>query len=203
MVKLQLQSNQKRKLSRRTLMISFLASVAGTVSVSAVASSVVSFSKLKAEYPRNERAQFYQSLGGEWPTLVDNPNYRNTCSVRMSMALNGAGAPIPSSEREAVAGDGRNIILRVRTMYEYLSKVLGNQSWGLSKNPGQSVELPVRTGIVLYHADFADATGHVDLWTGTEFVGQLDTWQGIELPSNPDMSDINDAAFEIGMWFLD
>lgn len=160
------------------------------------------FDALWSAYPHGDRESFYNSLGGEWPTLIDNPNYRNTCAVRTSAALNGAGNLIPDSAREAVTGDGRNIILRVRSMHAYLTDLLGDQSWGMSKNPGDAVTLPARTGVILYHANFSDASGHVDLWNGTQFAGQIDVWEGVELPDNANMDDLDTAAFEIGMWFL-
>ncbi|MTH95052.1 T6SS effector amidase Tae4 family protein [Roseibium sp. RKSG952] len=176
--------------------------VAPGLSWAASSATRPSFNALWSAYPRSDRESFYNSLGGEWPSLVDNPSYRNTCAVRTSAALNGAGHLIPDSAREAVTGDGRNIILRVRSMHSYLKGLLGDQSWGMSKKPGDAVTLPTRTGIILYHANFSDASGHVDLWNGTQFAGQVDVWQGIELSGNSDMHDLDTAAFEIGIWFL-
>lgn len=161
------------------------------------------FPQLKASYPQADRDNFFLELGGDWPLLINDDNYANTCAIRMSVALHGAGVRIPDGKRDGITGDGRNLIFSIGKMDRYLNELLGAPSWGLSKEPDDPVQLPARAGIILYHADFSNATGHVDLWTGSDFVGQLDVWQGIDLPHDADMTDINSAAFQVGMWFLD
>jgi len=44
----------------------------------------------------------------------------------------------------------------------------------MSKNPGSEIskdDLPKVSGLIVYHADWSNATGHFDLWTGSDFVG--------------------------------
>lgn len=44
----------------------------------------------------------------------------------------------------------------------------------MSKDPGDPVPpsaLPKKSGVLVYHAQWSDATGHFDLWTGSGFVG--------------------------------
>ncbi len=131
----------------------------------------IAFSTLKSNYPTAKQPAFYQSLGGEWPTLVDKDNYKNTCAVRMSIALRKSGLPIPQEFKEAITGDGHALAIKVKTMRDVVKGFFGDGYWGVSKQPGQAVDVPNVTGIIVYHANWGHATGHFDLWTGSAFVG--------------------------------
>ena len=126
---------------------------------------------LASHYPIVAKKELYTRLGGQWPTLIDHPNYQNTCAIRLSIAFHAAGYEINNKYKEAVAGDGRNIIIKVKTMWDYVNETVGPFYWGMSKNPGTPVNIPAKKGIIAYHAAFSDATGHFDLWSGTDFVG--------------------------------
>ena len=66
---------------------------------------------------------------------------------------------------------GNNVIIRVATFFDYLNKMLGEPYWGISKQPGTALnfsDIPSTKGIILYHARFAQATGHTDLWSGSK-----------------------------------
>ena len=52
---------------------------------------MVNFESLELNYPKEPKNELYAALGGEWPSLVDNPNYQNTCAIRMSVAFHAAG----------------------------------------------------------------------------------------------------------------
>lgn len=132
------------------------------------------FADLQKQYPTSSKADLFNQMGGEWPKLIDNPSYANTCAIRLSLALAGAGLPIPQKYREAITGDGKSIILKVASMGTFLRETIGKSYWGMSKNPGQPIDdstIPKKTGILVYHAAWSDATGHFDLWTGNGFVG--------------------------------
>lgn len=150
------------------------------------------FSKLESAYPKKERREFFADLGGEWPDLVDNDNYRNTCAVRLSVALKGAGISIPQRFKEAQDGAGSPLVLKVVTMKDLITDQFGKQNWGMSKQPGVPIgpnDLPTSSGVIAYHVDWKDATGHFDLWTGSNFVGA------------GDFDDIKDG-YMIEMWFV-
>ncbi|MCF1459306.1 MAG: type VI secretion system amidase effector protein Tae4 [Shewanella sp.] len=163
---------------------------------------MTTFSALQRNYPKENRSRLYNALGGEWPNLVDDPNYVNTCAIRMSITLHKCGIAIPTKYKEAVAGDGRALIIKVKTMWEFVNEKFGEFSWGMSKPEGAELTLPARKGIIGYHAAYSDATGHFDLWDGGTFIGQLDVWAGITLPEKPDMTDVY-MAFDVSMWFID
>jgi hypothetical protein len=148
------------------------------------------FESLELNYPTKPKKELYAALGGEWPSLVDDPNYQNTCAIRMSVAFHAAGYKIPGKFKEAVAGDGRTIIVKVKTMWDYVTESFGAFTWGMSKNPGTVVKIPVKEGIIVYHKAFSDATGHFDLWKSTTFVGA------------GKLSDVTDG-FDIALWYWD
>ncbi len=162
---------------------------------------MATFSELQNNYPQEDRETLYQDLGGQWPVLVDHPNYQNTCATRMSIMFHASNMPIPDKYKEAIAGDNRTLIIKVQTMWDFVIDTIGQPDWGMSKKKGAQVTLPAKSGIICYHADYSDASGHFDLWTGTAFQGQLDLWEGVILPSPADMSDVNNA-FDVSMWFI-
>ena len=134
----------------------------------------VTFADLKKHYPLKDRKQLYDDLGGEWPGLVNDPNYQNTCAIRLSVALKSNNMKIGDTYKEAIEGDGSPLIIKVKTMGKFVSDTFGTSYWGMSKNPGDEIgkdDLPKASGVIVYHADWADATGHFDLWTGSSFVG--------------------------------
>ncbi|MER8459297.1 T6SS effector amidase Tae4 family protein [Mesorhizobium sp. M0522] len=146
------------------------------------------FDNLEQYYPTKPKTELYADLGGQWPELVDHPNYQNTCAIRLSVAFHAAGYSIPKKYKEAIAGDGRNIIIKVRTMWDYVTEQFGQFTWGMSKEPGTVIQIPPKKGMLVYHKAFSDATGHFDLWKGTSFVG------------SGNLDDVKDG-FSIAMWW--
>ncbi|WP_439923093.1 T6SS effector amidase Tae4 family protein [Nitrobacter sp. JJSN] len=150
----------------------------------------LTFNGLSSNYPTAPKPDLFISLGGDWPGLIDDPNYENTCCIRLSLAILAAGGDISRTYREAIAGDGRPLIVKVATMGNYLKGTLGQIYWGMSKNPGTMIDaetLPRQAGIVVYHVAWANATGHFDLWTGSNFVGA------------GNFADIGDG-FDVALW---
>ena len=151
----------------------------------------VPFSALRSNYPNQARPELFKSLGPDWVALIDNHNYENTCSIRLSIALIKSGYPIKKKYREALTGDGGSIVLKVETMGLLLKDYFGNP-WGMSKEPGVRLtvaDIPRRTGIIAYHVNWANASGHVDLWHGNGFVG------------SGSFKDIADG-YDIALWHL-
>ena len=138
----------------------------------------ISYNDLKAHFPDKsiERDQLYDVLGGDWPSKKNDPNYQNTCAIRLSHALNEAGHPIPKKYKQAIDGKGRNIVLNVSKFNEYMKETFGEYTWAISKQPKENFplsDIPSQyKGIIVYHVDFGDATGHFDMWTGSAFLGK-------------------------------
>lgn len=148
-----------------------------------------SFTTLKSNYPTAPKPALFQSLGGQWPSLVNDKNYENTCAIRMSVALRKSGLPIPQVFKEAITGKGLALTIKVATMRDVVRGFFGDSYWGISKVPGQPVNVPNRTGIIVYHVAWSNATGHFDLWTGSGFVGS---------------GNLNDVAdgYAVELWHL-
>lgn len=176
---------RKRNVSSKNVAISKSSSVAKAIRLS--------FDQLREHYPTQSRADLFRSLGGQWPDLVkDTKNYGNTCAVRLSVAHYRAGRSIPAKYKEAIDGDGNAIILKVSTFKKFAIEAYGSSDWGMSKPEGSDVSadhLPKVPGIIVYHVDWKNATGHFDLWTGEQFIG------------TGDFDDIK-QGFSLAMWFL-
>lgn len=133
------------------------------------------FKQLWDVYPPEtvKQVEFFNMLGGQWPTLVGNDQYKNTCALRLSYALNALGIAIPSDiskiDGNFKDGKGRNLIVRASTAEILLNTVIGKSSWGISKKVGASlgesgVSVPPMNGLLLYLVPGGTSSGHVDLW---------------------------------------
>ena len=135
-----------------------------------------SFTKLKENYPKSEQAELFNSMGGGWPDLIGKPNYENTCAIRMSLALSRSGQIIPANFKDHITGDGTNIIVKVETMFRFFEETFKQDSWGISNCANLTLkDLPRKTGIIIYKfatPGTGGATGHIDLWDSTKFVGK-------------------------------
>ena len=159
----------------------------------------VKFTALRDSYPTEDRDAFFTDvLQGSWSKLKDEENYKNTCALRMSVALNRTGVAIPdavwSSDGKFSAGDGSRLLAKVLSMLKLLDATFGDP-WGMSKKAGVPFDLaknvPKWTGVLAYRfpEKLAQARGHVDLWDGTSC--------HFDCPA-PD----TDAAFDIALWRL-
>jgi Type VI secretion system (T6SS), amidase effector protein 4 len=149
----------------------------------------ITFKALRSHYPTIKKEQLFEALGGQWPGLLKEDTYKNTCAVRLSLALRGAGAAIPKKYQEAIDGAGASLVIKVETMGRLVRELFGEPSWGMSKVVGSEVPIPAVQGIIVYHVKWADATGYFDLWTGTDFVGE------------GERSDIA-KGFDVALWML-
>lgn len=134
----------------------------------------LTFAALLANHPTNSKKDLFENvLGGGWKDLLDNPNYNNTCAVRISVMLNRLGGVYNITKEAGTADgghkdkDGKHILIRVSAAAEFLKKVFGELSWEHIKQAGTDMDtnlIPKENGILLYHANFSNATGHIDLW---------------------------------------
>lgn len=100
----------------------------------------------------------------------------NTCAMRMSRTLNYNGIPIPAAfpGLNTVAGaDRKRYAFRVRELHAWLAVALGKPDFDRRKRQGDSFDpkaaLGGMTGIIGFDIHFTDATGHFDLWDGSDF----------------------------------
>ncbi|EMR38134.1 T6SS effector amidase Tae4 family protein [Vibrio harveyi] len=108
----------------------------------------IQLSTLIDNYPTQSKEQLYSELKGEWPSLINNDNYNNTCAIRLSIALLKSGINIPDQYREAISGENDNLIIKVKTMSRFLTDTLDAPFWGMSKQPGQTRQAILIFGMV-------------------------------------------------------
>lgn len=123
-----------------------------------------SFAALARAYPTRQeymREGLYDAMG--WPDLKRHPAFKDTCAIRMSIALNGANEPV-SGWLKIKAGQlaGR----RVEPSQAALSRWLKGK-WGqpeIFKTPDEARrKIGNRTGVVSFWGIGGTAQGHIDI----------------------------------------
>jgi len=120
------------------------------------------FADMWANYPNGEADDVKALIGGN----VNATWVTNTCTIRLSRALNYAGFDIPSDVsglNTLRGGDDKRYAYRVAEMRRYLLGVLGQPTiTGTDPSLYQG-----HKGIIMFVVKFSDATGHFDLWDGS------------------------------------
>ncbi|PVH70433.1 hypothetical protein DL98DRAFT_577871 [Cadophora sp. DSE1049] len=144
------------------------------------------------------------------PAWVNNTSYGNTCCMRLSQALKDSGYAIPADATkvpgvvtEYSALMKARYIVRVSGMLAWLPNVWGAPDWTFDKAPNTAFdktahpELTTHKGVIGFQIRWNDATGHFDLWDGTNFSHEL-SWDGIG--TNP--TQYFNLASKILVWYL-
>jgi hypothetical protein len=131
---------------------------------------------------------FRARIGGE----VNNPQFGNTCALRMSKAFNLAGQPIPRNHPGLFivkGGDKLFYAIRVAEFGKYMRSVYGapyvvrtppkDTPMGVSSNQFTGLR-----GVLCFEVNFSDATGHFTLWDGARAVH----------------GDYFNCAFRVSLW---
>ncbi len=129
----------------------------------------------------------WQSYPGEGSTADDvkrliggavNASWiRNTCAIRLSRALNYAGQPIPHGRLlkngrflSVVSGaDKLHYSYRLSEIKQYIFEEYGPAQISETAEPSNVPKEAFlgQKGIIVFDVkDFADATGHIDIWNG-------------------------------------
>ena len=132
------------------------------------------FARLWQNYPIEAKEAVRRRIGGQ----VNDERLSNTCTIRLSRALNYSGHLIPRSARglhTATGGDGLHYAYRVREMRPYLEAVYGPPHivWRVASPSEDRLDRSDprepflrRRGIIQFSVHFDDATGHFDIWDG-------------------------------------
>jgi hypothetical protein len=129
------------------------------------------FESLRASYPNDPTPlDIAERVGGRVGENLKNPampEYKNTCAIRVSRALNYAGHPVKShvaNARVNSGGDGRWYVYGVRDLNRYLTAIYGPPEVVKTGDVQGSVtaqDLLGEQGIIefdSYHMDLFDGT---------------------------------------------
>lgn len=133
-----------------------------------------SFEALKAAYPNDPTPlDIANKVGGRVGENLKNPampDYKNTCAIRVSRALNYAGHLVKShvtGARVNSGGDGRWYVYGVRDMNRYLTSIYGRPDvvkMGDTLGAVTAADIAGEVGIIEFDSY------HMDLWDGSAAV---------------------------------
>ena len=89
-----------------------------------------SYSDMAKNFPNKDRKEVFEEVGGRvadnWRIPKDQGGWRNACTVRVSVALNKSGSPLPFIKGKTVSGANKAWhLFRVRDLRDLLTR-----SWG-------------------------------------------------------------------------
>jgi len=115
-------------------------------------------------------------IGGE----VNDSDISNTCTIRLSHAMNGSGVSIPKTWEKITNRRGKNgnfYIIRVVNFRTWMESQFGKPDLDFKKKPGDSFDrsaIKGYEGVIAFDIGFTDATGHFDLWYQDKFSHEKD-----------------------------
>ena len=138
--------------------------------------------ELLKHFPNKKAGEVFTEIGGKVKLNYDIGVFTNACATRVSRALNYSlgNHEIPffktkNSKGEdviQVSSGGKKLwyIFRVKALIEYLTDFYGSPK---IVSPGKYKQsLRGKKGIIVYEVKgWNDASGHADLWSGTDAVG--------------------------------
>ena len=143
-----------------------------------------SFATLLSNLNTESRKKLFEALGGGFPNLLDNPNFENTCALRLSDALNQSGMPIRSQPGldTLIDGQGNRLATRAQELANVLSSDLGQPvrfqtSSSVDKLDAQKA-LAGQEGIIFFKDGWTNGVDHIDLWDGSQTGGTNGFTQG-------------------------
>jgi hypothetical protein len=184
----------------------------GSPAIAAAVAHRPSFDMLVANYPDPRKlgvVALKQLIGGGADDTKPNASHwlgganGDTCTLRMSRALNRAGFPIPAhspSLRTVRGKDGFNYAFAVQELHVWLKSRFGAPEILVKGKPVKRDQFDNKKGIIVFDIVFGlnpdgvtRAMGHADLWDGQTFFDEL---EGI---SNP-QRDFFNVADAVSLW---
>lgn len=124
---------------------------------------------LPSVYPTSPvpgQTTIWNLIGGKVAQNGNSGAFRNSCSVRMSYALNQSGSKISFIKGATVSGaNGDWYFFRVADLQAYLNSLLGMPQQYTPQNWQSGIGN--QTGILEFLNHWNDATGHFDLYNGS------------------------------------
>ena len=125
--------------------------------------SLPAFSQLWNAYPHGSASAVKSKIGGN----VNAPYITNTCVVRVSHCFNSTAQPIPRSFSGLLTvrgGNGKRYALRVKEFNRFM-----RARYGAPAVTGGRTAMSGKQGIIMFDVQgWSDATGHFDLWDGSQ-----------------------------------
>ena len=119
---------------------------------------------LRQGYPLRSELQkeaLYESLG--WSDLIKHPGYADTCAIRMSVALAGAGIAIPGSLTiKSGVLKGKVVEPGQRRLSNVLKRMWGQPEVFKSEDAART-GIGNKSGVVSFFRIDGTAQGHIDL----------------------------------------
>lgn len=124
----------------------------------------VPYAKLRHHFPDTQSIgpdELYHWIG--YPENIGNPNFFNTCAIRLSLALLGAGYPNPGDwPIKAGKYKGRAIETRQRRLSTWLVRHVGKPE-KFKSGPEAEQKIADRRGVISFFSIYGDANpqGHI------------------------------------------
>lgn len=133
-----------------------------------------------ADVDNVDAAELYKWIG--YPENIGNPNFENTCAIRLSLALLGAGFPNPGTYPvKAGRYNGRMIETGQRKLSNFLVRQLGQPE--KFKNGAEALKaIDSRHGIISFfqlHGPSLTASGHIAI-VAKDLEGEIRCGRDIE-----------------------
>jgi len=127
---------------------------------------------LRDDYPTRPspgQQTIWDKIRGKVEANNKSGTFNNSCTVRMSYALNQSGCQIPYVRGKTVSGaDGNWYFFRLADLSAFLQGEWGDPEF-ISPDDWKRV-LAGQNGIIQYEIRWHDATGHMTLWDGAKNV---------------------------------
>lgn len=121
------------------------------------------FSRLRANYPKSEKREaLFADLG--WSSIAQAEAYKDTCAIRMSVALGRSGVSLLSGTMKVQAGPlrGKRIETRQRRLSEMLKQMWGAPEVFQTESSAREA-IGKRSGVVSFFRIGGGPGGHIDL----------------------------------------
>jgi hypothetical protein len=121
------------------------------------------------QYPTPEGVR--NMIGGE----AKDRDITNTCTIRLSHAMNGSGVQVPKFWQKITNRRGKNgkyYIIRVANFGAWMVNQFGKPDLVFTKKAGDAFDrsqIEGYQGVIAFEIDFSDASGHYDLWYRNTF----------------------------------
>ena len=114
--------------------------------------------------------ELWDKIGGKVKYNIDAGIFKNTCAIRMSYCFNYGGYEFKQNEYGTTSsgGDGKFYIFRVKDFKSFLDDKYSKNKYTYNDKS----KLDGKKGVIVFEdCTFSDATGHLDLFDGSEVEG--------------------------------